>query len=155
MANDERIDHQLLLQVWERLGPFDIDLMASPANVIADPEGHPIKFYSRYLTQGCLGQDIFAQNLTGKSALYCFPSFNLIGLTLQFLRDSRCECTVILPDIKGSWYSIVFQGKVDQMLLSQPGNKGKFYRLKKNGSLVTCSYPHAMIAVKLDFRVSY
>ena len=151
--NDVRIDEKSFSGVWEAFGPFSFDLMASPANVVKDIGGKRLKFFSRYWTEGCEGADLFSQNIHGWSGLYCFPPTKMVGLLLQFLRESSAQCTCIFPDVKGSWYPLLLEGLVKKETLSKKGERGSFWKLKRDGSTTSVQYPFDMCVFVVDYRL--
>ena len=67
---------QYFMKVWDNLGPFSWDLMASKANVNKDLEGRPLRFFSRYYDEKSQGVDVFSPktgNVTGDVLLPSFP----------------------------------------------------------------------------------
>ena len=150
--NNVRIDERVFQGVWGAFGPFYFDLMASPANVVRNVEGNKLMFFSRYWTEGCQGADLFSQNISGWDGLYCFPPLKMVGVFLQFLRESRAQCTCILPDVRGSWYTLLLEGLVRKETLSKKHERGSFWKLKRDGSIGSVCYPHDMCVFVVDYR---
>ena len=47
------------LKIWDNLGPFKWDLMASQTNVNRNIKGTPLLFFSRYFDEKAQGVDVF------------------------------------------------------------------------------------------------
>ena len=45
--------------LWKKMGPFSMDLMASPSTAQLTPSGVPLPFFSQYFVQGCEVVDVF------------------------------------------------------------------------------------------------
>ena len=86
--DDWRLCREAFLQVWDRFGPFDMDLMASSVNVQSTPSGSPLPFYSRFLCAGSARVGLLAQDL-GAGAYYCFPHRSMVGPVVAYLSMRR------------------------------------------------------------------
>ena len=81
-----------------------------------------------------------------------FPPLKMVGVFLQFLRESRAQCICILPDVRGSWYTLLLEGLVRKEVLCRKHEKAYFWRLKRDGSVTSVSYPHDMSVFVMDYR---
>ena len=57
------LTREYFLKIWDKLGPFTWDLMASNSNVNKDLDGKPLLFFSRYYEEKSQGVDVFHQQL--------------------------------------------------------------------------------------------
>ena len=64
-------------KVWDNLGPFKWDLMASQTNVNKDLKGKPFLFFSRFFDDKANGTDVFLQQLYNLEEMFCFPPIPL------------------------------------------------------------------------------
>ena len=106
-----------------------IDLMTLPSNVQCDLSGQPLPFFSPYLTPGCAGVNVFAQNLASYSpSLFCnpyaFPPIALIAQLLHFLRSLSLPRTLIIPDIypRRFWWPLLQATATHCCLLAYKGD---------------------------------
>ena len=138
--------------LWEKWGPFEWDLMASSANVMRDPTGKRLRFFSRYFDQFSQGVNLFAQNLQFLNNIYCFPPLPIIGLVLKYLEQYKLDCVLILPATNDSWVNLVSAYIVDLEVISKPFCTKAFTTLNNSGKKVPKKYPFSMLAVKLCFK---
>ena len=61
LESDAALLTGLRLKVWGEFGPFSIDLMALPSNVLKKPSGRPLPFFLEFAVPGSSGVDVFAQ----------------------------------------------------------------------------------------------
>ena len=61
--NDIRLEREVFLKISATYGPFDTDLMASPANVQKDLQGRRLPFYSQYFTDEAMAADVFSVDI--------------------------------------------------------------------------------------------
>jgi len=146
------ISQQVFNSIWEKWGPFKWDLMASAATVKKNPNGEKLAFFSRFFEENSAGIDLFAQNLQWVEDAYCFPPIPMIGMVLNFLREQKKDCVIILPAVNASWVNLVSAHMVDLLEISKPFQTTPFSVLNKSGQRVPKQYPHPMIAVKLCFK---
>ena len=59
----------MFLKISATYGPFDTDLMASPANVQKDLQGRRLPFYSQYYTDNAIAADVFSVDIAGRPGL--------------------------------------------------------------------------------------
>ena len=138
-------------QVWDKWGPFDWDLMATSANVKKDPNGKKLFFFSRYYDPGAKGTNIFNQELNFLERVYCFPPFPIIGMLLKHLEQQKINCVLVLPAINAPWVNLVSSYIEDLLVLAGPYDSKVATVLSNSGKRIPKIYPHAIIAVKIDF----
>ena len=115
--------------------------MASSANVMRDPTGKRLKFFSRYFDQFSQGVNLFAQNLQFLNNIYCFPPLPIIGLVLKYLEQYKLDCVLILPATNDSWVNLVSAYIVDLEVISKPFCTKAFTTLNNSGKKVPKKYP--------------
>ena len=145
------LSRQCFMAIWKKWGPFEWDLMSSSTNVMRNPEGKKLNFFSRYFDQSAKGTDLFAQNMNWIKNAYCFPPFPMTGMVLKFLLEQKVNCVMILPAINAPWVNLVSAHMIDLLEISKPFQANQFSVLNQSGKRVPKKYPHAMIAVKLCF----
>ena len=154
VLEDLRLNRKVFLMIWKKLGPFSMDLMASPSNAQLTPSGVPLPFFSQYFVQGCEAVDVFSidlrPHLARRGLFYCFPPFSMIDNFLAHLQECSGKCVVILPENFGLWYPKFACGVKKVIRLSEVGSRGAVLCFKKNAfHLLPCKY--AMIAALLDY----
>lgn len=155
-----RLKPDAFRRVWDELGPFNVDLMASDASVQRVPaDGRALQFFSRYDCEGSSGVDVFAQDVsvmpgTGEPALgYCFPPPVMTGHVVQHLAECRAHAVIIVPDTNAYWFPRVQQATVRSFVVAQANENGFFHWPSSEGSLKEWRYPRwAMVAREVDFR---
>ena len=140
------------MSLWNKWGPFEWDLMASSANVMRDPTGKKLKYFSRYFEQSSQGINIFSQNLQFLNNVYCFPPLPIIGMVLKYLEQQKVDCVLILPGTNEPWVNLVSAYITDLEVISKPYCTRAFSVLRNSGERVPKKYPFSMIAVKLSFK---
>ena len=88
---------------FNRMGPFQWDLMASTANVNKRMDGKPLKFFPRFYDQLAAGVNVFSQDLSDLKGLFCFHQphdiniFEIFAVTKAFLCGSGAtnECFMV------------------------------------------------------------
>lgn len=120
------IDCTLAPHIWHRIqtvfGPHTVDLMAIPANVLPDPSGRPLKFFSPFPVLDSAGANVFSQQLMCENA-YVFPPFVLIGPLFKHLRTQRCPFSMVVPDLcpRRYWWPLLQQYASSSFLLGKKG----------------------------------
>ena len=151
VLNDLRLTNKFYFQVWNRFGPFQWDIMASSVNVKTDTLGKKLKFFSRYFSKGCDRVNVFQQNISTLDEVYCFPPFGLVSPILSLLKEQKASATLILPDIKASWWSVLKQGEKASMCVGKAGTQNAFISTKKNGIQIMETFAFDMLAVRICF----
>ena len=151
VLNDLRLTNKFYFQVWNRFGPFQWDIMASSVNVKTDTLGKKLKFFSRYFSKGCDRVNVFQQNISILDEVYCFPPFGLVSPILSLLKEQKASATLILPDIKASWWSILKQGKKASMCVVKAGTQNAFISTKKSGIQIMETFAFDVLAVRICF----
>ena len=139
------------LRIWEALGPFEWDLMASFANVNRTPEGNPLKFFSRYFDAHSQGVNVFSQQLGLLKNLFCFPPEPVIFMVLRMLYSQKKSCVLLVPDVYAPWVNFLKQYAKTTLLVAKPFDKRAFTITHPTGKRVPKMYASAMIAVKVVF----
>ena len=65
-------------KIWNNLGPFQWDLMASQTNVNKYLKGKPLLFFSRFFDDKAQGVDVSLQQLSHLQEMFCFPPIPMI-----------------------------------------------------------------------------
>ena len=128
---DSMLAPALRRQLWRTFGPFAFDLMALPSNVLKDPAGRPLPFFSRYPTPSAAGVNVFAQR-PPSGLLYVFPVFGLIpGLIHLFVEwaglGRAVDVVLVLPTYPGkpsSWACLLAPYIQDELILAPPLSVG-------------------------------
>ena len=128
-------------QVWNKWGPFTWDLMANSSNVKRDLQGRKLLFFSRYYDLEAKGCNVFNQELT----------FPIIGMLLKHLEQQKVNCVLVLPAINAPWVNLVSSYIEDLIVLAGPYDSKVVTVLSNSGKRVPKIYPHAIIAVKMNF----
>jgi hypothetical protein len=156
--NDIILTTHVFKSLWEKYGAFEMDLMASSANVQKDLQGVPLPFYSRYFSSAALGQDVFSHDI-GKSPFsheniplnYCFPPQGVLQLFINHLLYCKGKCVVIMPKEQGSviWNAAQTGLKTYDILPSQKHDSA-FLIFSQNKQVLFHSR-FVMVAAYLDF----
>ena len=95
--SDCMLSAALRRKLWSAYGPFSFDLMALPSNVLRDPSGRPLPFFSRYPVPSAAGTCVFAQS-PPSGRLYVYPPFIVITPLLRLLAEwGGVEVVIVLP----------------------------------------------------------
>ena len=157
--NDIILTSHVFKSLWEKYGAFEMDLMASSANVQKDLQVVPLPFYSRYFSSAALGQDVFSHDI-GKSPFshdeniplnYCFPPQGVLQLFINHLLYCKGKCVVIMPKEQGSviWNAAQTGLKTYDILPSQKHDSA-FLIFSQNKQVLFHSR-FVMVAAYLDF----
>ena len=140
LDNDVRLVRRAFLKVWRTYGPFDTDLMASPANVQEDLQGNKLPFYSQYFTEQAWATDVFSVDIcvrpgypkgSKRAANYCFPPMGTIGLLVEHTRNCKAKCVIIAPEMNANWLPAIMAGCISKMTVAEPGEEDVFLRYEK------------------------
>ena len=145
------LNQQCFLRIWKKWGPFQWDLMASAANVRKDPEGNPLRYFSRYYDGYSSGVDLFTQNLQYLCQVYCFPPLPIVGMVVKCLQQNKLNSVLVIPATNEPWVNLISAYVQDIMVLSRPYDSTVFTVLSNKGQKKQKKYPFSMLAVKLDF----
>ena len=121
LDGDWRLGTVVFATLWDRFGPFDMDLMASSISVQKHPDGSNLPFYSRYVSPGCSGVNLLAQSVQGGN-MYCFPPSVMVGTVLAHLCSNSAPLKIALVACKegaGAWLSMVHGSVCEQMDLPE------------------------------------
>ena len=143
---------QAFRRIWDYLGPFQWDLMATSANVNKDLAGNPLSFFSRYYDEKSQGTDVFKQQLKHLKEMFCFPPFPMISRVLKYLENQRVACVLVLPKIWASWSNLMVQHKLASFELAVPFDQNSFTITHAVGKRVPKRFNHAMEVVYLSFE---
>ena len=104
---------------WDKLGPFNLDLMASTESARRIPRSTGIlPLFSQYDCPGSCGVDALAQDVskvpvTGEQAFgYCFPPPVMAGHIAQRLTECEAHAVIIVPDTRAYWFPLVQQATI-------------------------------------------
>ena len=104
---DSKLSSQLWTVVQTKFGGprgHSVDLLASNSNAQRDLSGASLPFFSPTPSPNAAGVSVFAQHISFAEDsrfenCYAFPPFALIGPLINFLRQERAHCTLVVPDI--------------------------------------------------------
>eukprot|EP00752_Nemacystus_decipiens_P016879 g15111.t1 len=142
-----RLKREVFLALYERLGPFNIDLMACAASVQSSPRGLPLRFFSQYSCAGTAGVDILAQDVSvlpgtqSEAFGFCFPPPVMVGPVLQHLRECQAHAVLLAPDTKAFWFPLLKSATVRSVPVADVGEHGVFCLPGKAGDLRSWRYP--------------
>ena len=114
-------DSKLSSQLWAVIQTkfcgsrgHSFDLLASNSNAQRDLSSASLPFFSPTPSPYAAGVNVFAQHISSAEDsrfenCYAFPPFALIGPLINFLRQERAHCTLVVPDIfpRKYWWPIV------------------------------------------------
>jgi len=143
---------QAFRKIWDYLGPFQWDLMATSANVNKDLAGNPLSFFSRYYDEKSQGTDIFKQQLKHLKEMFCFPPVPMISRVLKYLENQKVACVLVLPKIWASWSNLMVQHKLASFELAVPFDQHSFTVTHATGKRVPKRFNQAMEVVYLSFE---
>ena len=88
---------EIFKQLWEAVGPFDVDRSASAANVQLHPDtGTPLQFNSSFLKRGSLGMDACMVSWEGVNN-YVFPDPSILDKVVQHIAAGTANTLLICP----------------------------------------------------------
>ena len=143
---------QYFMKVWDNLGPFSWDLMASKANVNKDLEGRPLRFFSRYYDEKSQGVDVFHQQLGMLQEMFCFPPFPMISRLLKHLESQKVSCVLLVPKTWAPWRNLLKAHTLASVDIAEPFNSFAFTITHSRGIRVPKKYPFAMEACYVSFE---
>ena len=125
--SDAMLAVPLRARLWDCYGPFSFDLMALPSNVLRDPSGHALPFFSRAPAPRSAGVNVFAQR-PPKGRLYVFPPFAVITPLIRLLMEwGASEVVLVLPSYRDStpvWLGLLRPFIQDALSLCPPASRG-------------------------------
>ena len=92
--------------------------------------------FSRYFEETTKGADLFAQNLAWVENAYCFPPKPMIGIVLNFLKEQKKDCVLILPSSNATWVNLVSAHMIDLVEISKPFQQTQFSVLNQSGKRI-------------------
>lgn len=155
---DSQLVPELRRVVNERFGPFAVDLMATPSNVMVGLDGKELRFFSRFPMPKTEGVNVFAQN-EPEGVLYVFPPFNLITSLIKLFQEwGDVEVVIVAPVFreKPMWWTALNQFVREAVTMFEPGTIGGIMVPSKNG-FVRSRQPleYGLQALKCFFPPSY
>ena len=72
-------------------------------------------------------------------------------MVLKFLEQQKLDCVLIIPSINAPWVNLMSSYMVDLMVVSLPYDDRTFTVFYPSGKKIPKKFPHAMLAVKLQF----
>ena len=139
-------------KVWDNLGPFKWDLMASQANVNKDTKGRPLLFFSRYYDEKAQGVDVFLQQLSHLSEMFCFPPIPMISKLLKHLQHEKVSCVFLVPRIWAPWRNLLERHTLATVTITKPYEDRAFSVTHATGKRITKKFPYFMDAVYVSFE---
>ena len=140
---DSKLSSQLWAVIQTKFGGsrgHSFDLLASNSNAQRDLSGASLPFFSPTPSPYAAGVNVFAQHISSAEDsrfenCYAFLPSALIGSLINFLRQERAHCTLVVPDIfpRKYWWPIVQAECSDQLLLATRGQSGALLRPGKSG----------------------
>jgi hypothetical protein len=148
---ETKLDQKVFWNIWDIMGPFKWDLMASHANVQRSPTGRKLNFFSRFYEKESKGVDIFGQNILKEKGLFCFPPKPLIHKVLKFLQSQKVQCVLVIPEGNYSWVNMQKMYTVRYMVIAEPRNPKIFSLVSHGGKRLPVRFQERMLAVAVDF----
>ena len=139
-------------KVWDNLGPFKWDLMASQANVNKDTNGRRLLFFSRYYDEKAQGVDVFLQQLSHLSEMFCFPPIPMISKLLKHLQHEKVSCVLLVPRIWAPWRNLLERHTLATVTITKPYEDRAFSVTHATGKRITKKFPYFMDAVYVSFE---
>ena len=139
-------------KIWDNLGPFTWDLMASQANVNKDVKGRPLLFFSRYYDEKAQGVDVFLQQLSNLKEMFCFPPIPMISKLLKHLEQEKVSCVLLIPTIWAPWSSLLHKDTLATVSTAKPYEDRAFSVTHTTSRRISKKYPYFMDAVYVSFE---
>jgi len=139
-------------KVWDNLGPFKWDLMASQTNVNKDLKGKPLLFFSRFFDNKANGTDVFLQQLHNLEEMFCFPPIPMISKLLKHLQQQRVSCVLLVPRIWAPWRNLLDQHTLAKVNIAIPFENRAFTVTHATGKRIPKKFPYFMDAVYVSFE---
>ena len=139
-------------QIWDNLGPFQWDLMASQSNVNRNANGKPLFFFSRYFDEKAQGVDVFLQKLNYLDDMFCFPPIPMISKLLKHLQQQRVSCVLLIPRIWAPWRNLLEKHTLATVNIAVPFESKAFTVTHATGRRVPKKFPYFMDAVYVSFE---
>ena len=139
-------------KVWDNLGPFKWDLMASQTNVNKDLKGKPLLFFSRFFDDKANGTDVFLQQLYNLEEMFCFPPIPMISKLLKHLQRQRVSCVLLVPRIWAPWRNLLDQHTLAKVNIAIPFESRAFTVTHATGKRIPKKFPYFMDAVYVSFE---
>ena len=139
-------------RIWDNLGPFSWDLMASSANVNRDFQNKPLKFFSRYYDENSQCVDVFKQQLTHLQGMFCFPPFPMIFRLLKHLQQQKVSCVLLVPKTWATWRNLLNDHTLASVIITKPFDSYAFTVTTSRGKTVPKKYPFEMEIVYVSFE---
>jgi len=118
---DWRLTRQAFVEIWDDMGPFDMDLMASSVSVQKDMHGRPLPFFSRFHSPGSSGIDFLAQTIEPGGSYYCFPHKKMVLAAVNHCaRMGPLTLALVVQDGDASWLARVHASVVRTLALKSP-----------------------------------
>ena len=134
--------------MWDELGPFNIDLMASAESAQRIPRSTgTLPFFSQYDCVRSSGVDGLAQDdsrvpIAGEQAFgYCFPPPLVVGHIMQHLAECQAHAAIIVPDTRAYGFPLVQQATVRSLEVAPRVASGYFQWRSQDGVLREWRYP--------------
>ena len=139
-------------KIWDNLGPFKWDLMASQINVNKNPKGKPLLFFSRYFDEKSQGVDVFLQNLSILDEMFCFPPIPMISKLLKHLQQQQVSCVLLVPRIWAPWRNLLEKHTLATVNIAIPFESKAFTITHATGKRIPKKFPYFMDAVYVSFE---
>ena len=128
--------------MWEALGPFSIDPMASKASAKRIPgSSHTLPLFSQYDCPESSGVDVLAQDASrlpctsGRAFGYCFPPPVRVGHVVKHMAECHAHTVVVVADTRAYWYPLVQESMVSSLKVIPKGMFGFFRWPYQDGTL--------------------
>lgn len=127
--------------LWDALGPFNIDLMASTASAQRVPGGstEALPFFSQYGCEGSSGVDVLSQDVskipgTRETAFgYSFPPPVMAGHILQQMAEGNAHAMLLVPGMNAYWFPMAKQATVRFRVVAHQNQGGILEWLVRTG----------------------
>lgn len=153
-----RLHPDALQAVWNELGPFSIDFMASTVSIQRIPRSaRPLPCFSQCDCAGSSGVDVLVHNVSRMGPVNRYlvtvsPSPAMVGHILQHLAECEVHAVIVVPDTWAYWFALV-QGAAVRSLVVAPKAGGGVRCSASNETLQDWRCPKwAMRVYEVDFR---
>ena len=120
-------------ELWEVLGPFSLDLMASSESTQRVPGRYNIlPFFSQYDCEGSSGTDEFAHDVSRLPGMdeqmfvYCFPPPVMVSVIVQHSAEWQSHAVIVVPDTRESWFPVAQQASIRSIVEAPTTARGLF-----------------------------
>ena len=126
--------------------------MVSQAYVNKDAKGRPLLFFSRYYDEKAQRVDVFLQQLSHLSEMFCFPPIPMISKLLKHLQHEKISRVLLVPRIWAPWRNLLERHTLATVTITKPYEDRAFSVTHATGKRITKKFPYFMDAVYVSFE---